>query len=204
MRKSGSRLVIGLLATLTLVQPLQALADSKGSKSSGSESRSSGASSRSSESRSSSNESRSGGSESRRSEMAGRMESHSQEASRSSEKSERSDERYGHERGEGRQEWNAVRHQEGIANSANRPAMTPEAVALMSQARQAAFEYRTTGSASSLAALESLRSSLASMGFTRMPGGNLVALAPTPATPAPVGPAAGTPVAVGTSGVLTP
>lgn len=46
--------------------------------------------------------------------------------------------------------------------------MTPEAAALMTQVRKAAFEYRTTGSAESLAALQSLRSSLVAMGFTRM------------------------------------
>lgn len=201
MRKSGSRLVLGLLASLVLAQPLQALADSKGSKSG-------------------SSESRSGSSESRPSNaMASRMESRTPDSRRSSEKNESSDDGYGHERGEGRHEWNASRHQEGMAMNANRPALTPQAAALMTQARQAAFEYRTTGSASSLAALESLRSSLASMGFTRMPGGNLVTPAPAPVTPAPVlaapttpapatpapaGPAAGTPVALGTSGVLTP
>ncbi len=220
MRKQTSSLILGLLATLAMAQPMHALADSKGGKSgssSRSESRSGGA-----ESHSSRGESQSGGRESSgggRSEYSSRSESRTGDSGRHGEshaKNERSekgerhgDERYGHERGEGRGDWDAGRHQQSMAMGANRSPMTPEAAALMTQARQAAFEYRTTGNPDSLAALQSLRASLAGMGFSRTTHGHVATpapIAPAPTAPvanapAPVGAPTGTPVAAGTSGV---
>jgi hypothetical protein len=201
MRKQSSTLILGLLATLALAQPLQALADSEGGKS--------GSSSRS-ESRSSGGESHSSRSESRSSDSSeshsSRGESHSSDSYKGGERSaknESSDERFGHERGEGRRDWDAGRHQQGIAMGANRPAMTPEAAALFTQARQAAFEYRTTGNADSLAALQSLRASLVSMGFTPVPGGNRARSAPTaPAAPTPAANTTGATATAGSSGVI--
>jgi hypothetical protein len=194
MRKQSSTLILGLLATLALAQPLQALADSEGGKSgssSHSESRSSGGESHSSDS----SESHSSRGESRSSD--------SYKGGERSAKNESSDERFGHERGEGRRDWDAGRHQQGIAMGANRPAMTPEAAALFTQARQAAFEYRTTGNADSLAALQSLRASLVSMGFTPVPGGNRARSAPiAPAAPTPAANITGATATAGSSGVI--
>jgi hypothetical protein len=78
-----------------------------------------------------------------------------------------------------------------------RPAMTPEARAVMQQVRAAAREYRTTGSAESQASLQSLKASLAAMGYTRTPH--------QPGNPAPTRPVAGAPAAgAPTTGGTTP
>lgn len=174
MRKQATTLVASMLAVFVLGQPLSALADSEGGKSSSSksESRSGGGETRSS----SRDDSRSGMGETRsgvRSESGERSDSRlgvSENTEHSRVKSKQDDDHFGHERGDGRRDWDEKRHQDDTAQDARRPAMTPEAAALMTQARKAAFEYRTTGSAASLAALQSLRASLIAMGFTRVPG----------------------------------
>lgn len=189
MRKPVFTLIASVAMVMSLAEPV--LADSKGGKS---------ASSRSESSRS---ENYSG--------MSGQkveIESFRREGTeRSLGNGGRGEENYGHKRGEDRHDWDEQRHREGMMESANRPALTPEARALFIQARQAAFEYRTTGSAQSLAALQTLQASLIAMGFTRVPSAAAVPVpvAPAPlavATPASPATAAGTVTAPGTSGVL--
>ena len=209
MRNKATTLIASTLALLSLVQPLSALADSKGERSSSS--RSESRSSNSSESRSgSSSESRSSSSSDSRS---GKSESGSSSRRESDDRNEsrpgmsdkkeygqakisRSDDGNGHERGEGRRDWDAKQHQENTEQEALRPALTPEAAALMTQARKAAFEYRTTGSAESLAALQGLRSSLVAMGFTRTADRLTPAPVTTPAAPSTIGTAPATGVVV--------
>jgi hypothetical protein len=206
MRKQVSQLVLGLLSVLAISIPVHAMADSKGSKSSGGESRSSARSESSSRSESRSDSSttfasaKSGSSR----DSDSKNEKEESASKQGSEKSERGESAFGHTRGDDRGDWDASRHQQGLAANSKRPAMTPEAAALMTQARQAAFEYRTTGSAASLAALQSLQATLASMGFTRVPGGQLTATtpaAPAPTTPVATAPATTTGTVTGTSGV---
>jgi len=191
MRNKATTLIASTLALLSLVQPLSALADSKGERSSSS--RSESRSSSSSDSRSGKSES---GSSSRR-ESDDRNESRlgmSDKKEYGQAKISRSDDGNGHERGEGRRDWDAKQHQENTEQEALRPALTPEAAALMTQARKAAFEYRTTGSAESLAALQGLRSSLVAMGFART--ADRLAPAPAPAAPSTIGTAPATGVVV--------
>lgn len=176
MLNKTTAFIASTVALLVLGQPLVAAADSKGER----------ASAKSSESRSeSSNESRSGKSEP---SQASRRESEGPGEHRSGPtekkdyglaKSARADDSNGHERGEGRRDWDEKRHLESTEQEARRQTMTPEAAALMTQVRKAAFEYRTTGSAESLAALQSLRSSLVAMGFTRMTDRILQTSSPT-------------------------
>lgn len=177
MRNKTNAFIASTLTLLVLGQPLVAAADSKGER----------ASAKSSESRSeSSNESRAGKSEpsqaSRRdSEGLGEHRSGSVEKKdHGLAKGARADDSNGHERGEGRRDWDEKKHLESTEQEARRPTMTPEAAALMTQVRKAAFEYRTTGSAESLAALQSLRSSLVAMGFTRV--NDRILPTPAPAT----------------------
>ena len=164
MQSKPSTLMLALWATVTLTMPFNALADKGRSTSSAqSESR------RHSESR---GESHSESHSHRGSDHALNASSSTATpgaVSRTHHAEREHDD--GHERGERRSEWSEARHHAHVATAGagTRPAMTPEALALFQQARQAAYEYRVTGSAESLAALQTLRTTLEGMGFVKTP-----------------------------------
>lgn len=192
MQQKPSSLMLGLCAAVALALPLSALAD-KGRSKSSSHSESRGHNESHSESRgeshSRSDSSRSG------TTLAGTNASASGAGTRQRHDEEHHAEGHheeGHERGERRSEWSEANHRAHVAGTgtgtgtATRPAMTPEALALIQQARQAAYEYRVSGSAESLAALQTLRTTLESMGFVRTPHVPSTSTAPTTVATTPV------------------
>jgi hypothetical protein len=204
MKKAASSLLTALVATLVLAHPLSALADKKGGDSGrghgGSHGQSRGASGPSGASGTSGSAGAGGaaqGAGPSRGESRGERhgESHAREGREGGEH---------HNRAEGR-EHAEHRDRDGMGPMARtRTPMGPEAASLAQQARAAEREYRTTGSAQAQATMQSLRASLAAMGYSRAPhqAGATPPSAPVastpgtrPATPGTTTPGTNTPVA---------
>ena len=199
MKKAASSLLTALVATLVLAHPLSALADKKGGDSGrghgGSHGQSRGASGPSGASGTSGSAGAGGaaqGAGPSRGESRGERhgESHAREGREGGEH---------HNRAEGR-EHAEHRDRDGMGPMARtRTPMGPEAASLAQQARAAEREYRTTGSAQAQATMQSLRASLAAMGYSRAPhqAGATPPSAPVASTPGtrPATPGTNTPVA---------